>query len=361
MLFLSQSESREWASCADEAIQSGRSAEAFRDRIRPNLVPAFDFYVGSRLAASGDVARGAEWLREGALGEEEGLFSSTFLLGFLERHGRLAQIAEPFANPAYFIHFAGVPVMKGVRSRFVSQVSSTLPEIDHPLRAIDIGCGDGSLTAAFLSCLVEAGKVPGIDELLLVEPSPAMLETARETVGRAFPGTRIVTENCRIQECSGRIRGHYDLAVSSLAYHHMPIEDKRAHLAMLAPLIDHFVLCEMDANHDTPELYSPELALSVYQSYGRIIDFVFSHDAPVEVATGCVDCFIMAELASILTRPRGVRSDYHMLAGQWDKLLGSALGPGFSRRCASPCYADEHVGLFTMHYGREEAALPGPR
>ena len=47
--------------------------------------------------------------------------------------------------------------------------------------------------------------------------------------------------------------------MSSLAYHHMPLEDKRVHLARLKPWIDHFLLFEMDANNDTPDLYSPEL------------------------------------------------------------------------------------------------------
>ena len=109
--------------------------------------------------------------------------------------------------------------------------------------------------------------------------------------------------------------------MSSLAYHHMPMEDKRVHLARLKPWIDHFLLFEMDANNDTPDLLSPELALSVYQSYGRIMDFVYAHDAPVDVVTDCIDSFLMTEVVSILTQRRGARSDYHMLRGQWHESL----------------------------------------
>ena len=63
-------------------------------------------------------------------------------------------------------------------------------------------------------------------------------------------------ENARIQDCSAGINHHYDIVFSSLAYHNMPIEDKHIHLARLKPWIDHFVLFEMDANNDTPDLYS---------------------------------------------------------------------------------------------------------
>jgi hypothetical protein len=110
----------------------------------------------------------------------------------------------------------------------------------------------------------------------------------------------------------------------------------------------------MDANNDTPELYSPDLAFSVYQSYGRIIDFVYAHDAPVEVVTDCIDSFLMTELVSILTQPRGERTDYHMLRSQWNDLFETELCPEFTMRCDSTCYADEYLALFTMHYGRGE-------
>ncbi len=179
-----------------------------------------------------------------------------------------------------------------------------------------------------------------------------MAALAEKTVGAAFPGVKIRVRNGRIQDCSGRIEEKSDIAMTSLAYHHMPIEQKRLHLARLGPWIDHFILFELDANNDSPHLYSPALALSVYQSYGRIMDFVFSFDAPVEVVNDCIDSFLMTEVISILTEPRGERSDYHMLSSQWRSLLDEVLGPEFSLRSDSPCYADEYLSLFTLHYGR---------
>jgi hypothetical protein len=144
----------------------------------------------------------------------------------------------------------------------------------------------------------------------------------------------------------------YDVALTSLAFHHMPHEDKEVHLSRLEPWIGHFLLFELNANNDLPALHSPELALSAYQSYGRMMDFVFSHDAPVEVALACIDLFLMTETVSLLTQPRGVRSDYHLLRSQWKDLLDGKLGPAFAYGCDSLCYADEYLDLFTLHYQR---------
>jgi SAM-dependent methyltransferase len=294
------------------------------------------------------------WLEAGTMCEEEGLFSSTFLLGFLQRRkGRMVKPAVVFEDPRPYLHFAGVPVMKAARSRLVSQFVHSLPAFERPVRFMDIGCGDGSLTASVLVHLIESGKASGFDEVLLVDSSPAMIELAKKTVQEALPGVRITSENARIQDCTARITTRFDIAMSSLAYHHMPVEDKRVHLARLGPWIDHFLLFEMDANNDTPDLFSPELAVSVYQSYGRIMDFVFAHDAPVEVVTDCIDSFLMTEVVSILTEPRGVRSDYHMLRPQWHECFRQGLGPEFGLASDSSCYADEYMTLFTMHYGRE--------
>jgi len=133
----------------------------------------------------------------------------------------------------------------------------------------------------------------------------------------------------------------------------MPYEIKMIHLKNLAPWIDHFIVSELDANNDTPELFSPELALSVYQSYGRLIDAVFAHDAPIEVAQACVDKFLLAEEVSLLTQPRGERTEYHMLRRQWRQLLEEGLGPDFACWCDSTAYANEYLDFFTMHYGRK--------
>jgi SAM-dependent methyltransferase len=355
MLFLRNVEKEEWIRFAREIGEHGHKPEEYEGQVRSNLRSAFHYYIGTLLAAQGQVDRGIAWLDAATMCEEEGMFSSTFLLSFLNRHnGRMVKPVVVFADPRPYLHFASVPTMQEARRHLVRQFAHSLPAFDTPVRFMDIGCGDGSLTANMLLHLLESGKARAFEEVHLIDSSPAMIQLAKKTVQDALPDVRITTENARVQDCTGQINCRYDIAMSSLAYHHMPVEDKLVHLARLRPWIDHFLLFEMDANNDTPEMFTPDLALSVYQSYGRIMDFVYAHDAPVEVVTDCIDSFLMTEVVSLLTEPRGVRSDYHMLRTQWHDCFRQGLGAEFSLQSDSSCYADEYMSLFTMHYGRPE-------
>ncbi len=357
MLFLSTQEKTAWADHARTIQSLAHSPDLYINTVRPNLYSAFCYFIGTLLAAENHPDRGKEWLKAGAITEEEGLFSSFFLLGFLERHGgMLKKPAVAFEDPRPFIHFTHIPAMVEARRRMISFFAGSLPKFWTPVRFMDIGCGDGSLTVRFLQQLIDSGKVPGFSEILLIDPSTAMIELAKDSVSAAFPDVLIKTENARIEDCSARINNRYDIALSSLAYHHMPVEEKYIHIRRIKPWIDHFLLFELDADHDTPEMYSPELAFSVYQSYGRIIDLVFAYDAPVSVVTDCVDLFWITEIISILTEPRGIRTDYHMLRNQWNELFKRTLCPEFSLRSDSTCYGDEYVTLFALHYGREEVS-----
>lgn len=353
MLFLSNQERTEWKEMLDDIITYGTEPDKFRKEIRKNLLPVFQYYTGTTLIANGHKEEGIKWLRTGTMDEEEGLFSNAFLLGFLSRHNR--ELVPPvicFEDPAPFIYWAGMPVMKKSRENFIKQCADSMPHINKPFRIIDIGCGDGGLTVKLIKKLREKGKIKEIDEILLIDSSAGMIEVAEKTLSKDFPPSVIKTINSRIEDCSEKISSEYDLAISSLAYHHMPVEKKKIHLEKIKSKINHFVIFELNANNDTPEMHSPELAMSNYQSYGRIIDFVFSCDAPVELSQNCVDSFLMAENVSFLTQPRGIRSDYHMLRTQWHELFINTLGNDFTCYSDSTAYADEFLDLFTMHYGR---------
>ncbi|QXO94564.1 class I SAM-dependent methyltransferase [Methanospirillum purgamenti] len=353
MLFLSDLEKNLWKNYGQNILTNDEFPDKYRTKIRSSLLSAFYYYIGTLLAKSGQYDRTSEWLHAGTLCEEAGLYSSTYLLGFLKRHnGMMIKPAVAFEDPRPFIHFSTVPIMEQARTHLIRFFADSLPEYDKPIRFMDIGCGDGALTVRFLEHLVNSKKIPGLSEILLIDSSPAMISIAEEKVSKAFPDVLIKADHAKIQNFSIYLHQHYDIAMSSLAYHHMPVEDKQVHLSKLKPWIDHFLLFEMDANNDTPDMNSPELALSVYQSYGRIMDFVFSYDAPVEVVISCIDSFLMTELVSLMSEPRGVRTDYHMLRSQWHDLFKKSLGSEFTLRSDCTCYADEYLGLFTLHYGR---------
>ncbi|HPA44254.1 MAG TPA: class I SAM-dependent methyltransferase [bacterium] len=353
MLFLTRSESIQWSELRDEILRDKLEPFDLDSRVRQKLVPCFRCFAGAFLICKGQKDLGRRWIQAGVLEEEQGLFFNGFVNSFLERqNGRFAMAEKPFVDPRPFVHFAGVPTLKKSRQEFVRQAADSMPKFNHPIRIMDIGCGNGALVADFLKQLRDTDRVGDIGEILLVDPSPAMVDLAVKTVGEAFPKQIIRGVNRSFQDFSGTLDGHYDIALSAFAYHHMPYETKVFHLRKLAPWIDHFVLFELDCNNDLPELHSPELALAVYQCYGRVIDWVFSHDAPVDIAIAAVDCFLMAEAVSMLTMPRGERSDYHALRPQWHDMFRMSFGPEFTCLCDTTALAEDAMDLFTMHYGR---------
>ena len=353
MFFLTAQEKKEWQALADEALAKKSGPEQLTANIRSNLMPMFDYYLGAFLAAKGQVELGRQWLAAGALTEEEKLMSNSYLSSFLERqHGKMIMPAVVFADPKPYIHFSGVPSIRDSRQNFLRHCSHSLPKFSGPVRIMDIGCGDGALIASFIKVMRAAGKVGDISEVALIDRSQGMLDVAETTVGRVIDRSAIRVINGKIEDLSGKIDRRYEIVVSSLAYHHMPLEPKRVHLKSLKRWMDNFIIFEIDANNDLPEQFSPELALSVYQSYGRLINLVFMHDAPVELALSCVDAFLMTEEVSFLIQPRGLRNDYHMLKTQWHDLFEEVLAPDFACLCDTACYADDYTGLFTMHYGR---------
>jgi SAM-dependent methyltransferase len=352
VIFLSRPEIETWRQAGEEALANRVGPGRPTYTGRANLEPMFDYFIGTLLAAHGATAQGKEWLLAGAQ-HEAGMFSNTFVSAFLERTaGRFIMPAKAFEDPRPFVHFASVPLMVRARELFLEHASHSLPAFRRPFRILDIGTGNGALLANLLQRLRAHGKVNDMAEVLLVDASPAMTDLAAKTVAEALPGAPVRPLTARIEEAAGRLEGRYDVALMSLAYHHLPWEQKKAHLERLKAHVDHVLVFELDANNDTPELHSPELACSVYQSYGRIIDFVFAHDAPVAVAQACVDFFLMTEQISLLTQPRGRRTEYHMLRGQWHELFRGTLGTDFACAAESTCFADESLDLFFMHYGR---------
>ncbi len=353
MLLLSKQEQREWKLLAQRIINEAARPFPVDGYIRPGLIPAFHYYAGTWLLSENLHAAGNAWVTAGISGEQGGLFSNSQLASYLGRNqGRLSVPEVIFADPGPYIHFASTPLISESRISFRSHCVSALPGYQQPLRIMDIGCGHGAVLIDLLTELRNAGRITGIGEILLIDPSEGMLKMALENVSAAFPETRLNTIRARFEELSGKIQGYYDIALASLAIHHMPFETKLDHLRKLKDRIDLFLLYELDANNDTPDLHSPDLALSVYQSYGSMIDAIFANDAPIELALASIDRFLMSEAVYFFTLPRGKRTDYHMLRSQWHEVFGEGLGSGFSCLCDSMCYADGNLGLFTMIYGK---------
>lgn len=351
MLFISAEEITLWSALARQAVAGALTPTQPPAAIRPSLRPPFCFYIGSLVATRNRLTEARDWLIAGASNEPVAM--NRYLLDYIDRHGGLHACPEPvFADPRPYVHFTTIPQLREARERFIAHAAASLPRFDRPLRMIDMGCGDGGLTRALLEALRDHGNAGGVAEIILADPSENMLQTAHEGLARAFPEARITAFNGRAEAMAAHFPGGLDIALSALAWHHMPYGTKRQLARQLALRADHVLLFEIEGNHDTPELNSPELAVSAYQLYGAAVNMVMNHEAPREVIDACLDQFLMGELLSLLTEARGQRSEYHMPRRQWHALLSEGLGPEFECRADFTCWFNDLTELFMLHYGK---------
>jgi SAM-dependent methyltransferase len=354
VLTLRPTDASSWIDLLPAVISGGlepRGADALC--VPPDQLGAFRFYAGTALAARGD-PRAPDWLGAAAAVDGPELRASEYVAGLLLRLGQLAApvAGGAFTSPGAWIHFASLPALRAARSELVSFAVDSLPEASGSLSVLDVGCGDGGMLAELLAGVLAGGRFDEVASVTLLDPSRAMLERARARIASDWPGARVECLEARLQDVAGRLAGQYDLALGSLSLHHMPAERKRSALSRLAPYVDHLLLLELDADHDTPEVGSPRLAASVHETYGWLLAQVLGPGTPDDAARETADRFVAPELVSLLTEPRGVRSEYHMPRGAWMELLEEALGPDIRPLGVRTVLATGHGDLFALHMGR---------
>lgn len=350
MIFLSEKEVKEWKGFGQAVLNETSLSKEDLNKIRPELIPYFHYFIGTLLASKGKIEAGKKWLKKGS--KNETIPGNSYMLDYIERHeNRLALPQVTFSDPRPFVHFSNVPEIKRARENFINSCSTSLPKFDRPIKIMDIGCGSGMLLVQLLQTLSDRGKIQGVSEILLIDTSEKMLELAKQNLEKAFPNSKIIAQHKSLQEISCNIESHYDVAMSALAWHHMPFETKLVQAKNISKCADHFLLFELEANHDIPEQYSPELAVSMYQTYGNSTALVLAHDAPKEVAMMSVDYFLMSEAISLLTQSREKRTDHHMPRRKWHDLFMDGLGNDFSCLCDSTCYSDLRTEFYALHYG----------
>ncbi len=354
MYYLSLHESQNFVDWSEQVIRGEADPRDFKTLLRPVMVPVFYFYCGVLLCKLGQIKRGMQCFIDGSLHEADNMFSNAFIASFMERHDMDLLIpAVCFEDPRPYVHFTTTPELQLARKNFIKQSAMSLPRFEEPFKLMDIGTGNGALAVDLLRCLKSKKVIGEIGEVLLIDASAGMLELAEKTVRTEFPEIKISTLLGRIQDLTGNIKEHYDVAMCSLSYHHMPMDDKKRHLIELKEKFDHLLLFEINADNDLTDMDSPELLLSVYQSYGGMIDFIFAHDAPLEIAIDAVDSFLMTEEMSFLLQQRGERTDYHALRSQWVELFEDVLQPEFACQSNGTCFAEDFFELFMLHYGRK--------
>jgi tRNA (cmo5U34)-methyltransferase len=106
------------------------------------------------------------------------------------------------------------------------EVLRTLLPTD-PRRLLDLGCGDGRLASLVID------ERPGLDQVVLVDSSPPMLDEA----GRRFARDPRVTVLRHDLGDPLPTLGRFDVVVSGLAIHHLDDQRKRLLLSEVAALL----------------------------------------------------------------------------------------------------------------------------
>jgi len=352
VLTLEARDDANWNHLLPEVI-SGRAEPGgqVEHQLPAEQVGAFRFFAGTTLAGRSD-PRASAWLEAGAAADGPELRASSYLAELLHRRGHLEAPECAFDDPRAFVHFATLPAMQACRAQFVAFAVDSLPSESGSLRVLDVGCGDGGLLAELLPALLAAGRWDEVSTITLLDPSPAMISTAKARLASAWPDARVEGRVSRLEFVASTLQGHYDLVLGSLSLHHMPAEVKRRALSALAPSIEHLLLLELDADHDSPEVGSPRLAASVHQTYGWMLAQILGPATPDEVARESADQFVAPELVSLLTQPRGSRSEYHMRRERWLSLLSEAMGPEIRPLGTRTALSTPHADLFALHVGR---------
>lgn len=135
-----------------------------------------------------------------------------------------------------------------------AEVVEALPE--RVSRVLDLGCGDGRLTALVLDAR------PSVTEALGLDSSPPMIELARA----AFADDHRVTITEHDLKQALPHRGPFDVVVSGFAIHHLTHDRKRA---LFAEVVDLLAPGAVFANLEVVECATPELHEEFNRRIGR--------------------------------------------------------------------------------------------
>lgn len=181
---------------------------------------------------SGDWGRAAHAARTAA-GDHPTSRLAPALARFLAGSGSSGVYDEPSAFDAFISNAGNVPLYQ----RTTARLAELHAEVQ-PARVLDLGCGDGRVTAAVLA--------PATARVDLVEPSAELLRTATAAVER--PGRTVVGHGAGATEALAALDAEvgWDLVQSTFALHATHPDERPALLAELARRTRRLVVVDFD-------------------------------------------------------------------------------------------------------------------
>jgi SAM-dependent methyltransferase len=177
------------------------------------------------------------------------------LVRFLSNEGA----RDVYADPVGFERFIG----GGRNPELYRRTEVLLKELHakaSPTSVLDVGCGDGRVTAAVLGA--------GTQRIDLLEPSPALLQTAIAAVSVPPARRSVVPHNMTAAEFfdSSTVEAGWDLIQSTFAMHTMAPEGRMTVCRQIAMHTDYFVMVDFDvADFADGSLSHAEYAATRYE------------------------------------------------------------------------------------------------
>jgi hypothetical protein len=215
----------------------------------------------------------------------------------------------------------------------ISAFAEKYPPDSAEVSILDIGTGNGILISKVINRILEEHRIDKIN-LILLDPSEDMLSVSeKHCQGNIKTKLNISKICCKSQDMTEDavkiIHTYLPLWFThcSLSIHHMPCEAKIEFLKKMKKLSQHFIIGDVNWNHDVPEKKSPELIYSVYKSYGFVFQNVMDGDLTEDDIEGAIDNFLLSEAINIIKNDKESRIDYHTTIDEWVKIARQA---GFS-------------------------------
>lgn len=285
---------------------------------------------------------------------------ASFLARYLIEKGQFAPTAVAFESTVPYDVWAATRFYRGYRRNTLRALSEFIrmngPAPDQAVPAIcDIGPGNGLLLGDIVAEALTMYRLSSI-RVVIIEMSQNMLDATVAHLQSRF-GNQVdcVAIQGKIQDIRSEQliaaagRQGFWFTTGSASLHHMPAEVKRDVFINLAKIAPRLVVTDFVANHDLPEMNSPELIYSVSNFYAYIMDDVWNTTTEsAERRWEAIANFFLTEAINMLSKPRLSRIDYHAPVEQWNKIAAEA---GYKPdRTFFTSYDDKRPVTFTTAY-----------